>query len=113
MNKKTDPRLLWAIGLSGAVMALWLVLVAAMVWATLSAPERAAVGGVLGERMALVFGAWLAGLAVVGWVLRTLHTRYVGAPDRLLDQVRVVLGRARRSRCSCPARAKSRRWPAP
>ena len=31
MNKKTDPRLLWAIGLSGAVMALWLVLVAAMV----------------------------------------------------------------------------------
>ena len=91
MNKKTDPRLLWAIGLSGAVMALWLVLVAAMVWATLSAPERAAVGGVLGERMALVFGAWLAGLAVVGWVLRTLHTRYVGAPDRLLDQVRVVL----------------------
>ena len=89
--KKTDPRLLWAIGLSGAVMALWLVLVAAMVWATLSAPERAAVGGVLGERMTLVFGAWLAGLAVVGWVLRTLHTRYVGAPDRLLDQVRVVL----------------------
>ena len=89
--KKTDPRLLWAIGLSGAVMALWLVLVAAMVWATLSAPERAAVGGVLGERVALVLGAWLVGLAVVGWVLRTLHTRYVGAPDRLLDQVRVVL----------------------
>ena len=91
MNKKTDPRLLWAIGLSGAVMALWLVLVAAMVWATLSAPERAAVGGVLGERMALVFGAWLAGLVGVGWVLRTLHARYVGAPERLLDQVRVVL----------------------
>ena len=91
MNKKTDPRLLWAIGLSGAVMALWLVLVAAMVWATLSAPERAAVGGVLGERMALVLGAWLAGLVGVGWVLRTLHARYVGAPERLLDQVRVVL----------------------
>ncbi len=91
MNKKTDPRLLWAIGLSGAVMALWLVLVAAMVWATLSAPERAAIGGVLGERMALVLGAWLAGLVGVGWVLRTLHARYVGAPERLLDQVRVVL----------------------
>ena len=26
MNKKTDPRLLWTIGLSGAVMALWLTL---------------------------------------------------------------------------------------
>ena len=91
MNKKTDPRLLFAIGLSGAVMALWLVLVGAMVWATLSVPERAAVGGVLGERVALVFGAWLAGLVVVGWVLRTLHTRYVGAPEQLLDQVRVVL----------------------
>ncbi len=89
--KKTDPRLLWAIGLSGAVMALWLVLVAAMVWATLSDPERAAVGGVLGERMALVLGAWLAGLVAVGWVLRMLHARYVGAPERLLDQVRVVL----------------------
>ena len=91
MNKKTDPRLLWAIGLSGAVMALWLVLVAAMVWATLSAPERAAVGSVLGERVALVFGAWLGGLVLIGWVLRTLHARYVGAPDRLLDQVRVLL----------------------
>ena len=91
MNKKTDPRLLWAIGLSGAVMALWLVLVAAMVWATLSAPERAAVGSVLGERVALVFGAWLGALVLIGWVLRTLHARYVGAPDRLLDQVRVLL----------------------
>ena len=89
--KKTDPRLLWAIALSGAVMALWLVLVSALVWATLSLPERAAVGGVLGERVALVFGAWVAGLVAVGWVLRTLHARYVGAPERLLDQVRVVL----------------------
>ncbi len=89
--KKTDPRLVWAIALSGAVMALWLVLVAAMVWATLSAPERAAVGSVLGERVALVFGAWLGGLVLIGWVLRTLHARFVGAPDRLLDQVRVLL----------------------
>ena len=91
MNKKTDPRLLWAIGLSGAVMALWLVLVSALVWATLTLPERAAVGSVLGERVMLVFGAWLGGLVLIGWVLRTLHARYVGAPDRLLDQVRVLL----------------------
>ena len=89
--KKTDPRLVWAIALSGAVMALWLVLVSALVWATLTTPERAAVGGVLGERVALVLGAWLGGLVLIGWVLRTLHARYVGAPDRLLDQVRVVL----------------------
>ena len=89
--KKTDPRLVWAIALSGAVMALWLVLVSALVWATLSAPERTAVGAALGERVALVFGAWLGGLVLVGWVLRTLHSRYVGAPDRLLDQVRVLL----------------------
>ena len=89
--KKTDPRLVWAISLSGAVMALWLVLVSALVWATLSLPERAAVGDVLGERVALVLGAWLGGLVLIGWVLRTLHARYVGAPDRLLDQVRVVL----------------------
>ena len=89
--KKTDPRLVWAIALSGAVMALWLVLVSALVWATLTLPERAAVGSVLGERVMLVFGAWLGGLVLIGWVLRTLHARYVGAPDRLLDQVRVLL----------------------
>ena len=89
--KKTDPRLVWAIALSGAVMALWLVLVSALVWATLTLPERAAVGSVLGERVVLVFGAWLGGLVLIGWVLRTLHARYVGAPDRLLVQVRVLL----------------------
>ena len=89
--KKTDPRLVWAIALSGAVMALWLVLVSALVWATLTLPERAAVGSVLGERVMLVFGAWLGGLVLIGWVLRTLHARFVGAPDRLLDQVRVLL----------------------
>ena len=63
--KKTDPRLVWAIALSGALMALWLVLVSALVWATLTLPERAAVGSVLGERVMLVFGAWLGGLAIV------------------------------------------------
>ncbi|MGP1629063.1 MAG: exonuclease domain-containing protein [Giesbergeria sp.] len=89
--KRTDPRLIAAIALTGLVMALWLVLMSAIVWSTLSAPEREAVGEVLAGRTALVFVGWLLGLILVAVVLRALHQRYVGAPHRLLEEARVVL----------------------
>ena len=89
--KRTDPRLIAAIGLTGLVMALWLVLMSAIVWSTLSPSEREAVGDVLAGRTALVFVGWLLGLMLVAAVLRALHQRYVGAPHRLLEEARVVL----------------------
>ena len=45
--KRSDPRLWAAIAIAGLVMALWLVLMSVIVWATLSETERAAVGDVL------------------------------------------------------------------
>jgi DNA polymerase-3 subunit epsilon len=89
--KRTDPRLLAAITLTGLVMALWLVLMSAIVWSTLGPPERDAVGEVLAGRIALVFVGWVLGLIGVAVVLRLLHQRYVGAPHRLLEEARVVL----------------------
>ena len=89
--KRTDPRLIAAIALTGLVMAMWLVLMSVIVWSTLSAPEREAVYEVLAGRTALVFVGWLLGLVLVAVVLRALHQRYVGAPHRLLEEARVVL----------------------
>ena len=93
--KRIDPRLLAAIALAGVVMALWLVLMSAIVWSTLSPPEREAVGEVLAGRIALVFVGWVLGLIAVAAALRVLHQRYVGAPHRLLEEVRVVLAARR------------------
>jgi DNA polymerase-3 subunit epsilon len=76
-------------------MALWLVLMSAIVWSTLSPPEREAVGEVLAGRIALVFVGWVLGLIAVAAALRVLHQRYVGAPHRLLEEVRVVLAARR------------------
>ena len=93
--KRIDPRLPAAIALAGLVMALWLVLMSAIVWSTLSPPEREAVGEVLAGRIALVFVGWVLGLIAVAAALRVLHQRYVGAPHRLLEEVRVVLAARR------------------
>ncbi len=89
--KRGDPRLWAAIAMAGLVMALWLVLMSAIVWSTLSTAERAAVGGVLAGRTGLVFLGWLLGLAALATVMRLLHRRYIGAPLRLLEETRVVL----------------------
>jgi len=93
--KRSDPRLIAAIALAGLVMALWLVLMSAIVWSTLGASEREAVGQVLAGRIALVFVGWVLGLIAVAAVLRVLHQRYVGAPHRLLEEARVVLAARR------------------
>lgn len=89
--RRIDPRLLLAVAASGLVMAAWLLLMGVVVWSTLDATERSAVGNVLAPRVVLVALGWLAGLAVVGGALHLLHRRYVGAPARLLEETRVVL----------------------
>ena len=90
--KRIDPRLLAAIALAGLVMALWLVLMSAIVWSTLSPPEREAVGEVLAGRIALVFVGWVLGLmkgGVIGGLLGTLGLPYASP---LYDVGVIVLG---------------------
>ncbi|MFY3382597.1 exonuclease domain-containing protein [Paracidovorax sp. MALMAid1276] len=91
MRPRIDRRLVLAVALAGAMAAVWLLLVGAVVWSTLGEAERAAVREVLAPRLALVAMGWLAGLAAVGGVMQVLYRRYVGAPARLLEETRVVL----------------------
>jgi len=64
--------LLLAVAATGLVMALWLVLMTAIVWSTLDGAEQGAVGAVLAPRMALLARAeavqdrW--GLPAVKWL---------------------------------------------
>jgi DNA polymerase-3 subunit epsilon len=89
--RKIDPRLVLAIAAAGLVMALWLVLMSAIVWSTLDAQERLAVGDVLAPRTVLVAMGWLLGLFLVAVTLHMLHRRYVGDPHRLIEKIRVVV----------------------
>ena len=89
--RKIDPRLVLAIAAAGLVMALWLVLMSVIVWSTLDAQERLAVGDVLAPRTVLVAMGWLLGLFLVAVTLHMLHRRYVGDPHRLIEKIRVVV----------------------
>ena len=89
--KKIDSRLVLAVAAAGLVMALWLVLMSVIVWSTLDAQERLAVGEVLASRTVLVAMGWLLGLFLVAGTLHVLHRRYVGDPHRLLEKIRVVV----------------------
>ena len=73
--KKFDPRLVLAVAAAGLVMALWLVLMSVIVWSTLDAQERLAVGEVLASRTVLVAMGWLLGLFLVAGTLHVLHRR--------------------------------------
>ena len=89
--KPRDPRLAAAVALAGLVMALWLALLSAAIWATLGPAERSAVRELLAARAGLVLTGWLLGLAVVGAVLYALHRRYVAAPRQLAEEARALL----------------------
>ncbi|MCK6417116.1 MAG: DNA polymerase III subunit epsilon [Giesbergeria sp.] len=89
--RKIDPRLVLAIAAAGLVMALWLVLMSVIVWSTLDAQERLAVGDVLAPRTVLVAMGWMLGLFLVAVTLHMLHRRYVGDPHRLIEKIRVVV----------------------
>ena len=78
----------------GMALALWLALGAAMVWATLSAAERAALGSVLESRVALVLLAWVLAAAGLAVLAQRLFRNHVEAPARLEEQARVLLSAA-------------------
>jgi DNA polymerase-3 subunit epsilon len=88
---RQDRRLALAVGVLALAMLLTTCGIAAMVWATLDAAEREAVGSVLQSRLALVLMAATVVLALAAYALRSLFARYVVAPAQLLDQVQVLL----------------------
>ena len=78
----------------GLALALWLALCAAMVWATLSAAERVALGSVLESRVALVLLAWVLAAAGLALLAQRLFHNHVEAPARLEEQALVLLSAA-------------------
>ncbi len=75
----------------GLALVLWTVLSAGMLWATLSAQERALLGEVLEPRMALVLMAWLTCSVLLALLAQKLFHDHVGALARLDEETRVQL----------------------
>lgn len=86
---------LWGMVVAGALaLGAWLVLTLGMLWSTLEPNEQAQVAELVLPRVALLFMAWT--LAAIAWwaFWQWVHNRHVGAPQRLAEQVRGMLGGA-------------------
>lgn len=95
---KLPQRALLAAIAPGLVLGTWVVLSAAMVWATLSASERAPLAEVLESRVALVLMAWMVCAVALGLLARRLFRDHVEAVARLEEETRVQLaGRTERT----------------
>ncbi len=88
---KSDRRLWLAIAGVGLALAAWLGLTVVLVWSTLASEEKAAVGVILGPRMALLGLSWALALGGVAMGLDKLYRRYAYAPARLLEKTRVLV----------------------
>ena len=91
---RMDRRLMQAIAAVGLAMAVWLGLTFALIWSTLEAGQRNALGEMLWPRLVLVAMSWFIALALVTAGLRVLYRRFASAPLRLLEQTRVLLAAA-------------------
>ena len=95
---KLQQRAVLAALAPGLVLGAWVALTAAMVWATLSAPERALLAEVLESRMALVLMAWMVCAVVLALLAQRLFRDHVQAVARLDEETRVQLaGRTERT----------------
>jgi len=91
--KAPERRLVLALAAAGLALAAWTGLSLALVWAGLAPDERQALGAD-GPRLAWLgwlAAGWAAAVAGLGWGLQRLFGRYVGAPARLQEEVRVLL----------------------
>lgn len=96
---------LWiAVAVLGAVLLAWFAFNVVLIGSTLPPEQRAALGEMLVARLPLVFVTWLLVLLPIAAGLRLLVRRYVKAPARLLEQVRVLL-RAESARPLAPTEA--------
>jgi len=89
--RRLDRRLVLATAAAGGALALWVAATVALVVSTLEPAQRRWVADILAPRLPLVVLAWAVGLAVIGGVLAALRRRFLLAPARLLDTVRVML----------------------
>ncbi len=93
-----DRSLAAAMLAPGLALALWLALGAAGFYATLDAPDAAALWAVLGPlvetRGMLVLFWWLVAAAGAAWAVQKLHARHVAGPARLAEGARVLVGDA-------------------
>ncbi len=74
------------------VLAIWSAAVAAVIWATLEAPDRAALAALIEPRLALALMFWLMLSGALGALLRMAYQRWVVAPARLAEQVQALAG---------------------
>ena len=92
--KQNDSRF-WAMVAAG-VLALggWLLATVWLLWSTLEPHEQAQASALMAPRVALLVMAWV--LAGLGWWVfwQRVHRRHIGAPQRLAEQVRGMLGGA-------------------
>ncbi len=63
-----------------------------LVWTTLSDAERDGLRGVLGPQIPLLLMVAVAVIGAAAIAVRPVHRRWIGAPARLLERARVLLG---------------------
>jgi DNA polymerase-3 subunit epsilon len=86
-----DRRYVVSLVAVASALALWLAAVLALLWASLSGAERAALPALTGDRVAVVVVTTLAALALAALALGRLHRDFVAAPARLLEQAQAAL----------------------
>ena len=88
---KMDRRLLLAIGVIGLATVVWLLITIGLIASTLAHEQRALVAEQLAPRFVLIGLTWVFGLVAIGATLHWLFRRYASAPERLVEQTRVLL----------------------
>ena len=84
-------QLRWAVMAGVAGLAVWSLLLVAMVVTTLPGAERATVMALLAPRWPLLLLGWLLGGGLIFLALRALWAHHVQPPARLAEQVHAML----------------------
>jgi DNA polymerase-3 subunit epsilon len=90
-QKKTDRRLWWLLGVAGLVSVAWLLATLGLLGSTLKPDDRAAVWGLLGDRLILVSLTWGAGMAAIAWGLKRWFDHWVTPSVQLAEEAQVLL----------------------
>ncbi|GAB1390356.1 MAG: hypothetical protein AMXMBFR78_06980 [Rubrivivax sp.] len=88
---KQDVREFIAALLPALLLALWTLLLALGLWATLPAADRQPIWALLQERIALVLMAWMLASIALGVLLRRAWLRWGAASARLAEQAQVLV----------------------
>jgi len=95
---KPGLRRLLLVAAPGLALVLWALAGAVLFGAALPPDQRAGLGAALAPALhgsgAILFGWWLAGAALAGWLAVRLHARHVRAPARLADAARLLADNA-------------------